>query len=131
MGPFAVVGADGSSSWKVAPWPRRRFHPDAAAVHLDNLLGDGKSEAGTALGLGVGVVHLVELLEDARLLLRGNARPRVGHATAKWPFSRRRGDAHLAGVGELDGVADQVEQHLRQTLLVAEADRQALAQRRS
>ena len=40
----------------------------------------------------------------------------------------RRGgdDAHLAGVGELDGVADEVEEHLREALLVAQADRQRL-----
>ena len=37
-----------------------------------------------------------------------------------------RGDAHLAGVGELDGVADEVEEHLGEALLVAQADRQRL-----
>ena len=46
--------------------------------------------------------------------------------TAKWPFTAVARDAHLAGVGELDGVADQVEQHLGEALLVAEADRQGL-----
>ena len=34
-----------------------------------------------------------------------------------------RGDAHLSRVRELDGVADQIEEHLRQALLVADADR--------
>ena len=32
-------------------------------------------------------------------------------------------DAHLAGVREFDGVADKIEQHLGQALLVANADR--------
>jgi hypothetical protein len=32
--------------------------------------------------------------------------------------------AHLSGVGELDGIADAVEEHLREPLRVADADRQ-------
>jgi hypothetical protein len=36
------------------------------------------------------------------------------------------GDAHFACSGELDGVPDQVEQHLGQALLVADADRKRL-----
>ena len=47
-------------------------------------------------------------------------------ATAKAAVRDAGHDAHLARVGELDGVADEVEQHLRQALLVAEAMRQAL-----
>jgi len=31
-------------------------------------------------------------------------------------------DAHLAGVGELDGVAHQVQQHLREALFIAKAN---------
>src|SRR6516162_3323759 len=30
----------------------RRLYPDATAVHLNDLLGDGQTKAGTALGLG-------------------------------------------------------------------------------
>ena len=33
--------------------------------------------------------------------------------TAKW-VPRARGDADFAGVGELNGVANEVEQHLRE-----------------
>jgi len=43
-------------------FPERRLDPDAAAVHLHDLLGDGKA------GAGVRAVDLVELLEDARLM---------------------------------------------------------------
>src|SRR5262245_8309391 len=39
---------------------------------------------------------------------------------------RARGDAHLAGVGELDGIANEVEQHLREALFVSEANRERL-----
>ena len=41
-----------------------RLDPNAAAVHLDDLLGDGEPEARAALRLGKGAVDLVELLED-------------------------------------------------------------------
>src|SRR5262252_4327982 len=34
---------------------------------------------------------------------------------------RARGDSNFAGVGKLDGVADEIEQHLREALLVSEA----------
>ena len=54
----------GSRIWKVAPLPTMdstQIRPPASR----DLLGDREPEAGTALGLGVGAVHLVELLEDA------------------------------------------------------------------
>ena len=32
-------------------------------MHLHDLLGDGEAEAGPALGLGIGTIHLVELIQ--------------------------------------------------------------------
>ena len=55
-------------------------------MHLDNLLGNGEPQPGAAFRLGVGAVDLVELLEDARLVLLGNAGPGVDHTQAKWPL---------------------------------------------
>ena len=92
-------------------------------MHFHDLLGDGQPEAGAAFLLGVGIVDLVELFEDAGELIGWDAGPGVGdrhREVAVLGFCR---DAHLAGVGELDGVADQVKQHLGQSLLVAEANR--------
>ena len=100
-------------------------------MHLYDLLGDGEAESRPTLGLGVGAVDLMELLEDADLLLARNAGARVGHANGEVAIVSGRGDAHLSRVRELDGVADQIEEHLREALLVAEADRQASWQRRS
>jgi hypothetical protein len=45
-----------------------RLDPDAAAVHLDNLLSDGKAETSAALGLGKRAVDLVKLIKYAGLL---------------------------------------------------------------
>jgi len=44
---------------------------------------------------------------------------------------RTRGDADFAGVGELDGITDEVEQHLRKALFVSEANRERLVHGRS
>src|SRR5262245_61850871 len=106
--------------------PRCRFNPNASPVHLNDLFGDGKTNAGSALGLGTGVVDLVELLEYPGLLLDGYSRTRVAHTDGEVTIHGLGRDTHLTGIGELDGVADEVEQHLGEALLVAEADRQVL-----
>src|SRR6478752_6216325 len=94
----------------------RRFDPDAAAMHLDDLLGDRKPEAGPALGLGVGAVDLVELVEHARVLVCRYAGARVGDGDGKVAAHGTGRDADLALIRELDGVADKIEQHLREAL---------------
>ena len=75
-----MLGANRKLNTEGRPLAQRRFDPDTAAVHLDNLLGDGEAKARPALGLGVGAVDLMELLEDARQVLLRYARPRVRHA---------------------------------------------------
>jgi hypothetical protein len=62
-------------------------------MHLDDLLGDG--ETGPALGLGIGVVDLTELLEDAFQLLRRYPRARVSHGDDEVPIHGCRGNAHF------------------------------------
>src|SRR5262249_6895292 len=64
----------------------------------------------------------MELVEDAGLVLFGNAWTRVGHADVEVAVDRLGGHAHLAGVRELDGVPHKVEQHLREALFIAEAN---------
>ena len=49
---LAELRARGDLHLKGRSFARRRHHPDAAAVHLDDLLGDGEAEARAALGLG-------------------------------------------------------------------------------
>jgi len=45
-------GARGKLHLKRRSFARRRYHPDPAAVHLDDLLGDGETEPRAALGFG-------------------------------------------------------------------------------
>src|SRR5262245_2488626 len=103
-----------------------RLDPDATTMHLDDLLGDGEAQTCASLGLSKRAVDLMELFEDVRLLHGRNAGTRVDHSDVEVPVYRFRRDTHLAGVGELDRVTDEVEQHLGQALLVTEANRQGL-----
>src|SRR5262249_32261372 len=127
---LAELGARGQLQLKRRSFARRRLHPDAAAVHLDDLLGDGEAEARAALGLGKGTVDLVELLEDPSLLVKRYAGTGVCDRDGEMAVPRARGDAHLAGVGELDGVPNEIEQNLREALFVAEANGERLVHRR-
>src|SRR5262249_9497690 len=90
-----------------------RFYPNTTAMHLDDLLGDGQTQPRSTLCPRVRSVDLVELLKDPLLLLRWNAGPRIADAEGKVAVGRSRGNAHLAGVSELDRISDQIEQHLR------------------
>src|SRR5262249_26147061 len=107
---LAGLGARGDLHLKGRSFARWRNHPDAAAVHLNNLLGNGEAKARAALGLGVGAVDLMELLEDPILLIKRYAGTGVGHRDSEMTIPRARGDAHLAGVGKLDGVPNEIEQ---------------------
>src|SRR5215510_1482492 len=65
---LAELGARGDLHLKRGSPSRHRLHPNAPAVHLDDLLGDGEAQTGAALGLGKRAVDLVELIEDPTLL---------------------------------------------------------------
>src|SRR5262245_41028528 len=119
---LAELGARGDLHLKGRSFARCRHHPDAAAVHLHDLLGDGEAEARAALGLGERAVDLGELIEDLMLLVERYAGAGVRHRDGEMAVPRARGDADLAGVGELDGIANEIEQHLREALFVAEAN---------
>ena len=102
---------------------RAGVHPEPATVHLDDPPRDGEPEPGAALGLGDRIVGLLELLEQLLLIGGIDSRSGVVHRHAERAIGRRDLDRHFAGVGELDRVADQIEQHLGQLLLVAVASR--------
>ena len=74
--------------------------------------------------LGDRIVGLLELLEQLGLVGRRNARAGVAHRNVERAVGGGDLDRHFAGIGELDRVADQIEQNLRQAALVAAARRQ-------
>ena len=77
------------------------------------MAGDGQPQSRTATGAGP--VGLKETLEDTFEVVGRNTDPRIAHTKAdELRFGLRR-QCHLAaGRGELDGVMDQVDQHLFQ-----------------
>ena len=113
---------------------RRAAQLDLAAEQVRELAADGEAEAGAAVfaaGAGVG---LLERLEDDLLLLRRDADAGVRdlegddggrvaqHRMVGAPAAGRRRDRepHAALVGELEGVRQQVLQHLLQALRVGD-----------
>ena len=112
----------GTRKQKVEPRAERRLDPDPAAVQLDDPLGDREPEPRAALLAGARAVGLLELLEDP---LPGRPRRSPGRCRPPRRRTRRRPrwrhDPHLAGLGELDGVAHEVQQHLGHPPLVAPA----------
>src|SRR5262249_38297218 len=87
----------------------RRRHPDATAVHLNDLPGNSETKTGATLGPRVGVVDLLELLEDPRLMFRRDAWAGVRHTDVAVAVDSLCSDARLARVGEVEGVANQVQ----------------------
>jgi hypothetical protein len=124
--PLLKLGARGEFHLEGRALANCRLNPDAAAVHLDDLLGNGETKPGAALGLGVGAVDLMELLEDAGLVFDVNARHRIGDADSEVTVHSLGGDTNLAAIGELNCVPYKVKQNLLQALLVAKADGQGL-----
>ena len=96
---------------------------DLTAHQGDQLAADGKPQPCAAELPGGGGVCLGERLEDHRELVGGDADPGVGELEVHDDVvAVDRGGSHaehdLPDLGELDGVADQVGQHLTQTARV-------------
>jgi hypothetical protein len=56
-----------------------RLDPNLAAVHLNDALRDGESQASAALLAGDGIIGLLKLLEQLGLIGRGDARAGVSN----------------------------------------------------
>ena len=122
----SYFGARGNLHLERRALAYRGLDPDTTTMHLHDLLGDGEAQTGAALGLGVRAIDLMKLVKDARLMFRGNAGSSVRHGDGKVTIDSLGGHSHLACIREFNGVAHEVEKHLRQALLVAEANWQRL-----
>ena len=107
------------------PRPDLAFDPDVAAHQLDQPRRDRQAEAGAAEAAGRRAVRLRERLEDQLLLVARDADAGVDDREVQADLAgqlRRDVDAQpdLPAVGELDRVADQVDEHLPQPQRVAD-----------
>jgi len=72
------------------------LHPDAPAMHFDDVLGDGQAQAGAASLARARRVHAIEALEDARLVRGGDADAGIGHGEDDFAVARRGADRDRA-----------------------------------
>src|SRR5438132_12144452 len=119
----------GSSIWKVDPLPTVESTQMRPPCISNNLLGNGEAKASTAFGLGIRVIDLMELLEDSCPLPLRDARASVHHTDREVSVDSFSGHADLTFISELDGIADEIEQHLRKALFIADANRQRFGHR--
>ena len=107
------------------PDPGFAVDVDVAVHEPDQPFDDGKPEPGTLMEPGDRVVHLGEGLENRREFVGGDADAGIGNGQGQAHPARfriRHGAGfhpNLAGVGELDGIAHEVEQDLADAALVS------------
>ena len=115
---------DGQGEGKGAAVAGLAFDPDAAAVVFDDLLADGQAEAG-ALGLvSERVADLLEALEDFGLVGRCDADTGVTDADDQIAALGMSCEGDGAGIGEFDGVGDEIDDDLNEAVLIASDLRQ-------
>ena len=118
-------GLQGEREMERGSFLRHTLDPHLAAHQLDQPFADGQTKAGAAVVARRRSVRLAEGLEQAGQPVHGDPNAGVAHQEMKLPGFRllagsfRRGkDFHLdddfTRGGELDSVADQVDEHLPQ-----------------
>src|SRR6266849_5715374 len=96
------------------------FDPDAAAMHFDDVLGDGEAEAGAAELAGARGVDAIEALEDARLVGGGDADAGIGDGEDDFGVAGFGADRNLAARERvLRGVVEQILQDFREAAAIA------------
>ena len=100
-----------------------RLDPDSASVHLNDALRYSEPQAGAAFLASNGIVGLLELLKQVGLIGGGDAGTGVTDRHMECAFICFGLDGDFAGVGELDGIADEIYEDLSQATAVAVARR--------
>ena len=109
---------------KGAPPAHAAFDPDPPAHALHQPGGDGQAQSRAAVLAPGGIVGLLEHLEDHAQLVLGDADSGVGDGEVEhgFVFRLRLGghvEDHFALLGELEGVADEVDDDLAQAAGIA------------
>src|SRR4029453_18963545 len=98
-------------------------------MELDELAREGQP-APRACVLLFGRSHLSELLEDRLLILGRDADPGIRYGNLRGPVLRARGDVNPTPLrGELQGVGQEIQEHLLDLALVPPKRPQALVAR--
>ena len=92
-------------------------------MHLNDALRYGKSQTSAAFLAGDRIVGLLELLKQLGLIGDGNIRSRVTHRNLERAVVRSCFDHDFTRIGELDGIADEIDQDLRQAAAITASRR--------
>src|SRR5215813_1072358 len=98
-------------------------------MHLVKKIDYRQPEASTTFFPGNGTIGLLKCLEDLPLIGFRDARASIRHSHREGTVRGCCPYLHLADLGELDGVAEQVQEHLRQAPLIALAAWEIVRQR--
>src|SRR5690242_12926033 len=97
---------------KHRPLARRRADIDRMAEEMAQALDNGEAKAEPSAPFARRVVELVELVEDGAELGVGNADPGVPDLDAQPAAATTAAEQHLAALGVLDRVRQEVPEHL-------------------
>ena len=112
MGHLAQVGAHAEGAARAGP----ALHRQLAAHQLGQQVGDGQAQAGARTGPAAAGGAALEGQEDALQVGRGDADAGVHHLEAGDLAAPGHAQAHLALVGELHRIGQQVDEDLAQAL---------------
>ena len=104
--------AIGQGDRKRRALPGRALDGDSATEHLAEMLGDRETETGAAILPGRRRVGLAEGLEQPALLLLGHADPGIADDKGDFAGGRTDFEPDATVVGELPGIAQQIEKAL-------------------
>ncbi len=114
-----LSGVDRNTHHELAAHARFRVDFDVTIHHVDELFTDRQSQPGALeITLHAGA-DLEERVEQARDLFRRDSHAGVAHAKRQIPLFHIGVQDNAAGVGELDGVVQQVGDHLLQAQRIA------------
>ncbi len=121
--PFAACAAGAASdssrrTVNTVPLPSTLFSVDLAAHDLREQLGDGEAEAGAGNGAHVGALAALEGLEHALDLVGGDSHAGIGDFEFRHLAAVPHGERGAAALRVLDGIRQQVDEDLPQTLLI-------------
>ena len=109
---IVIAQAAGDGEAEGATLAQPAIDPQAAAMQLDQAFADRQSQPRAADRLPVCAFHLAEMVKDTRQVLSGNADARIADADQHVAILGPDGNGNAAVVGELDGIADDIPQHL-------------------
>jgi hypothetical protein len=116
MGLFRNRQADGKGA---AFSSTLAVHPNSPSMRLNQVFGDGKADTAPAPSAGAGFVHPVEAGKQVGEVLGRNADAGIAHGNLDFSVVVIDADGHLAtGGGILQGVSNQVEQHLPNAIFI-------------